>query len=887
MDKAKLYTISGGIARNKGLPRTFVAVATKEADKAVYLYGHGALDPTGRCCKCGRVLTHPGSILIGIGPECLTNMGFDGWGERGRRFNFDNPDPEDVAALKAAMQDVKIDTWLPKACILSEQPSDEVITLPAANGNGSKPIAEEKPAKTATLDKSGKFVVVRFPYDPKMVDAVRRLEGRKWNPADKCWTAWASSENLTLLQELGFALDEKLLSMLEPKDPTNNLELYFYLCPLYTSLNGSSKEKGEQNAKRSISENTKSVESSQEKLSQRAHQGSQGKSCQQPTGNSQRSGMEGKGIHCHKRSNAQAGNTSKTPGRTKKSKSKTRGEFQEREWATAHRGDKENVGGFEAIRIQEGISSKDKINKASFPECSYCLQNRLCSPKNDDSDRTGRGDHPQRTSQQGNRPEENQCTGSPWVDCNTLKTLIENELGLHDGIWENLYPFQREDIMWLEAKGGNGIIGSEMGLGKTIQALGWLKLHPELRPAVIVVPASLKLNWEREAKKWLGKGVKVAMPSGRKANRKAVWDKDLIVINYDILANWLNAILQQSPAVMIVDESHYVKSIKAQRTKAVKELGKLVKHKIFLTGTPIVNRPAEFFTVLNMLEPVEFNSWMRFTKRYCGAFNNGFGWDVSGATNTAELHEKLQGKIMIRRKKEDVLTDLPAKQRYAVPMEIGNRKEYSKASANLLGWLEEKFGRGKANSAAQAEALAQFNYLKQLAAEGKRESAVQWLKDSLDSNGKLVVFAIHHTMIDYLAEELRHYNPVVVDGRTSQEARQKAVDTFQQDDTCKVFIGNIRAAGVGLTLTAASNVVFVELGWTPGEHQQAEDRIHRIGQERQCTAWYLVAGDSIEETIAEILDSKRQVLDAVLDGKDVEEGSLLTELISRALEGQQ
>lgn len=689
MDNAqtRLYTISGGIAKNKGLPRTFVAITLKETDRAVYLYGHGVSDPEGRCLKCGRRLTHPGSILIGIGPECLTNMGFNGWEERAARFNPDNPDPADVAALQAMVRDIRIDTWMPKGCILGEQVTEEVVSAPKDHPmlNGHSKKAEEKPTKTAQLDKSGKFVVVKFPYDRELADQVRRLEGRRWNAADKCWTAWASSENLQMLVDLGFELDSKCLSILQ--------------------------------------------------------------------------------------------------------------------------------------------QSTEKVD------------------------------------------------------------LEQVEVTAQDVDLPGLYPFQLDGVKFLEARNGNALIADSMGLGKTIQALGWLKLHPELRPAVIVVPASLKLNWEREARKWLGKNVSIAMPQGKSPDRKVVWNKDLIIINYDILAYWLDAILQQSPAVMVVDESHYVKNIKAQRTKAVKELGKLVKHKVFLTGTPVVNHPAEFFTVLNMLEPREFNSWMRFTRRYCAAKHNGFGWDVSGASNTEELHGKLQGKIMLRRKKEDVLKDLPAKRRHAVPMDIDNRKEYSAAAADLVGWLKEKFGSGKAEKAAQAEALVQFNYLKQLAAEGKRSNAVQWIKDSLDSNGKLVLFAVHHTMIDYLAEELRNYNPVVVDGRVSQEKRQAAVDAFQQDPSCRLFIGNIRAAGVGLTLTAASNVVFLELDWVPANLLQAEDRIHRIGQEAECAAWYLVAGGTIEEDIARLLDEKRQVLEAVLDGKEVDETSLLTSLIEAALEG--
>jgi SWI/SNF-related matrix-associated actin-dependent regulator 1 of chromatin subfamily A len=339
------------------------------------------------------------------------------------------------------------------------------------------------------------------------------------------------------------------------------------------------------------------------------------------------------------------------------------------------------------------------------------------------------------------------------------------------------------------------------------------------------------------------------------------------------------------PQVMIVDESHYIKSNKAQRTKAVKELSKVVQHKIFLSGTPITNRPSEFYTVLNMLDPRNFSSWMRYVKRYCGAYHDGFGWNVSGATHTDELFEKINGKVMLRRKKADVLKDLPSKSRFVVPMDISNRKEYNKASNDLVGWIRTMKGDARAMKAATAEALVRFGYLKQLSAEGKREYALQWIKDSLDSNGKLILFAVHHVMIDFLADELRNYYPAIVDGRTSMENRQKAVDKFQNDPDCRIFIGNIKAAGVGLTLTASSNVVFLEFPWTPGDLDQAEDRAHRIGQEEQVNIWYLVAANTIEEEIAELLDEKRKVLDAVLDGQETAEDSMISELLKRRMEG--
>jgi len=679
MRKTYRYTISAGIAQQKGIPTCFIACEILETARgAVYVYGHGEMDPAGRCCQCGRTLTHPGSILLGIGPECLGS-----WAARDIRM--DKVTEEDIQYLRSLVRERVVDTWLPKSVIKSQEEVEEIISVPSDHkmlkpkdsGNGSSPSNPSVPNKTASMDKTGKFLIARFPYDPKDVENIRRLEGRRWDSEKKQWTAWASMENIGLLQTWGFALDEKLLAILNPKKK-------------------------------------------------------------------------------------------------------------------------------EDIKIDE------------------------------------------------------QALDLP-----------------------GLYPFQLDGVKFLEARGGRGLIADEMGLGKTIQALGWLKLHPKNRPVVIVVPASLKLNWERETKKWLGEKWSVAVLSGTNPN---AWDlRDINIINYDVLGAWMKVLLEQFPKVVIVDESHYIKNPKAQRTKAVKELVKSVPHQIFLTGTPITNRPAEFFTTLNLLEPREFSSWFSYVKKYCGAYQGPFGWVTSGATHTDELHERLTKTIMIRRRKEDVLKDLPAKRRNVVPMDINNRQVYDAAEEDLISWLKEKFGKGKAEKAAQAEALARFSYLKQLAAEGALPMQIQWIKDSLDGNGKLVLFAVHHATIDKLTEELRHYNPVVVDGRVSIEKRQEAVDRFQNDPECRLFIGNIKAAGVGLTLTASSNTVFCELGWTPGEHDQAEDRVHRIGQTESVNAWYLVAAGTIMEEIAGILDTKRLVLDAVLDGKETAEESMLQALLNNRI----
>lgn len=453
------------------------------------------------------------------------------------------------------------------------------------------------------------------------------------------------------------------------------------------------------------------------------------------------------------------------------------------------------------------------------------------------------------------------------------------------GLRGTLYPFQQRGVAFIEARQGRALIGDEMGLGKTIQALAWLQLHPELRPAVIVTPASLKINWEREIMRWITDWGRIEILEGTNPktgfmSHERLTRANLLIINYDILPHWVDTLRKLNPQVLITDECHYYKNNSAKRTKAVKRLAKRVPHFIALSGTPIVNRPVEAYNALNIIDPTVVPSFWDYAQRYCGAKHNGYGWDFSGATNTQELHRKLVSTVMIRRLKQDVLTELPDKTRAFVPMELDNRSDYNMAELDFIDFVQKTKGAEASRRAESAQALAEIEGLKQLSVRGKLRSAISWIRNFLDVDGKLVVFATHRFVIDTLMEEFKDV-AVKVDGSVSGTHRQDAVDRFQTDDGVRLFVGNIRAAGVGITLTASSNVAFVELPWTPGELTQAEDRCHRIGQRAAVNIHYLLATNTIEEHIAGLLDRKRKVLDAVLDGQQTEEESLLSELIKQ------
>ena len=442
------------------------------------------------------------------------------------------------------------------------------------------------------------------------------------------------------------------------------------------------------------------------------------------------------------------------------------------------------------------------------------------------------------------------------------------------GLLGELFPFQNSGVAFIENNKGKALIADEMGLGKTVQALAWLQLHRNLRPAIIVVPASLKLNWKREAEKWLPD------PNVEILNGTSTWipTGDIIIINYDVLHAWTSVIDKLEPAVLVTDECHLYKSNKAQRTKAIKKIGKKIPHVIALSGTPIVNRPVEAYNAIHLINPDLFPSYWNFTKMYCDARQTRFGWDLNGASRTEELHNILKNTIMLRRLKKDVLPDLPDKIYSFTPIELDNEADYRFAERDFIAFIRREKGVEAAERVENAKILASIEGLKQLAVKGKLHQAIEWIDNFLEVSDKLVVFATHKFVIDALMKAFDGVT-VKIDGGVTQRERQKAVDEFQNNPKVKLFVGNIQAAGVGITLTAASNVAFIELPWTPGALVQAEDRCHRIGQKDSVNVHYLLASNTIEEKIAHLLDKKRKVLDAVLDGKETETESLLSELM--------
>ncbi len=451
-----------------------------------------------------------------------------------------------------------------------------------------------------------------------------------------------------------------------------------------------------------------------------------------------------------------------------------------------------------------------------------------------------------------------------------LSAATDADLDVHQ-LGGELKPFQRAGVQYLLNQ-RRSFLADEQGLGKTIEALATVEADGAF-PVIVVCPASLKLNWMREIARWLP-ARSVQMLDG---NRGAVPAADVTVVNYDIVAGRLESLSALEPRAVVLDESHYCKNPGAKRTHAAQQLCAVVPREglvLALTGTPVMNRPPELISQLRILGRL-------------GDFGSGaqFGQRFRGHDAHQRLHWHLRARCFARRLKADVLPQLPAKTRTVVPVALDNEPEYRLAEEDVIAWLHSQpldlhQLDAKVAAALRAERLVRLNALKLLAARGKLHAALSWIHDFLCSGEPLVVFARHREIQHAVVE--RFPDALHVLGEESQRARDQAVRAFQAAESTErqLIVCSIEVAGQGITLTRSSNVAFLELDWTPAKHDQAEDRCHRIGQQDAVNATYLLAADTIDETIATLLERKRAVIGAVTDGRQEDERGIIDALVA-------
>lgn len=463
-----------------------------------------------------------------------------------------------------------------------------------------------------------------------------------------------------------------------------------------------------------------------------------------------------------------------------------------------------------------------------------------------------------------------------------------------DKLRGELLPYQRAGVSYA-SMARRTFIADEMGLGKTIQALATVEYVHDSYPAVVVCPPSLVLNWASEYAKWL--------PERRVAtvtNRKSFPDPgtyDVVVVGYSNLTTWEKQLAGHRS--YIFDESHYCKTPTAQRTKAATKIARSAPKEgivLCLTGTPVTNRPNEYASQLDILGKLkDFGGLWGFYRRYCAAYQDRFGqWNISGHSHLDELNDRLRGSCYIRRTKDQVLSELPPVIHSKVLVEgaAAAMKEYKKAENDIILYIAERARQlakeqGKPSYGAavaamiRAEAnehLVRLSVLRRLSAKAKMEAADEWIQARVE-NGKKVVVAAHHR--DIVDEIARKYGNLRIQGGMSVEDVEENKRKFQTlpVEKAPVIVLSIQAAKTGHTLTAAEECLFIELPWTPADVDQTYSRLHRIGQKGSVTSTYLLTSGTIDEDIYTLIENKRSVVNAAVDGGDFEDDDGTVQMI--------
>ena len=415
-----------------------------------------------------------------------------------------------------------------------------------------------------------------------------------------------------------------------------------------------------------------------------------------------------------------------------------------------------------------------------------------------------------------------------------------------------LLEHQKEGVKTL-CENKKYILADDLGLGKTMTTIV-ASLESNSKKILVICPASLKINWKREIEFHTNKNVSIV--EGKK------WeDGDYVIVNYDILKNFhslekdTESIIRNSGFdLIIVDEAHAICNTQAQRTKLVNDIARITDKVWLLTGTPITSRPINYFNLLNLVDCNVAQNWMAYARRYCNGYQFRAGnrkiWNVSGASNLEELYERTK-PFVLRRLKNDVL-DLPEKIITPVYMRLRS-KEYEDVMGEYYEWYDKG---GESNSLTMQ--FSKIAKVRQIIANEKVAQTIELCENILDQDKKVAV---------------------KLDGSTPKGERQDAVDKFQTDDKVKVFVGNIKAAGVGLTLTAAETVIMNDLSFLPSDHSQAEDRAYRYGQKNTVVVYYPLFENTIEGIIYDILDKKKRIINTVMGDTMLFEGDALENIL--------
>jgi SWI/SNF-related matrix-associated actin-dependent regulator 1 of chromatin subfamily A len=423
------------------------------------------------------------------------------------------------------------------------------------------------------------------------------------------------------------------------------------------------------------------------------------------------------------------------------------------------------------------------------------------------------------------------------------------------------------------------ILADDMGLGKTTSTI-IAALETGAKKILIVCPASLKINWQREIANYSDRPVFIA------EGKKFSTEDDFVIVNYDILKNFHDTdpkkkeesiLLQSNFDLVILDEAHMISNVQAQRTKIINHFAKKVNRVWLLTGTPMTSRPMNYYNLLNLIESPVAQNWKAYAIRYCQGYQFSAGkrkvWNVSGASNLEELRDRTSKQIL-RRLKEEVL-DLPDKIITPVYLKLKS-KEYE----NLMGEYYDWYDKNPDESTSLTVQFSKLMKVRKVIANEKVKQTIEFAENILEQGKKVIIFT---NFTDTLQTIYQHFGKqaVYLDGSCSNAVRQQAVDQFQNNEKINVFVGNLKAAGVGLTLTSAEVVIMNDLSFVPAEHSQAEDRAYRYGQKSNVLVYYPIFENTIEGAIYDILNKKKQIIRTVM-GDQIQEniGDVAEEILN-------
>ena len=457
-----------------------------------------------------------------------------------------------------------------------------------------------------------------------------------------------------------------------------------------------------------------------------------------------------------------------------------------------------------------------------------------------------------------------------------LKTHRTEDINVDYTKYSHRPPLEHQNLA-IESLAGSKryILADDMGLGKTTSTI-IAALETDAKKILIICPATLKINWQREIENYSDRPVYIS------EGKNFSTEHDFVIVNYDIIKNFYdlkdkeNSLITQSNFdLVIIDEAHYIQNAQAQRTKLINSFAKDINRVWLLTGTPMTSRPMNYYNLLNIIESPVAQNWMAYAIRYCQGYQFNAGkrkiWNVSGASNLEELRDRTSRQVL-RRLKEDVL-DLPDKIITPVYLRLKS-KEYETEVGEYYDWYENK----KEESKSLTIQFSRLMKVRQIIAEEKIKQTIELAENIIEQGKKVIIFT---NFTDTLRKIHEHFGKqsVYLDGSCTKPQRQYAVDQFQENEKIKVFVGNLKAAGVGITLTAGEACIMNDLSFVPSDHSQAEDRAYRYGQKSNVSVYYPIFENTIEGIIYDMLTNKKNIFETVM-GDNIEKGDIVEQMMN-------